>query len=93
VLELEFADWLGAVLGLARAGAGTSVDPSLLVDHINRCPEVTTDIPKADRDRVAWAFAVVTEPWGALGLVEDGALTSLGGALLPAVLVHSWAPR
>lgn len=93
VLELEFADWLGAVLGLARAGAGTSVDPSLLVDHINRCPEVTTDIPKADRDRVAWAFAVVTEPWGALGLVEDGALTSLGGALLPAVLVHAWAPR
>ncbi|MCH1435426.1 MAG: hypothetical protein L7U56_07120, partial [Acidimicrobiales bacterium] len=93
VLELEFADWLGAVLGLARAGAGTSVDPSLLVDHINLCPEVTTDIPKADRDRVAWAFAVVTEPWGALGLVEDGTLTSLGGALLPAVLVHAWAPR
>ena len=91
VVELEFADWLGAVLGLVRAGAGTSVDPGVMVDHVNRCPEVTTDIPKADRARVAWAFAVVTEPWHALGLVADGVLTPFGAAVLPAVLTTAWA--
>ena len=90
VLELEFADWLGAVLGLVRAGAGTTVDPAALVDHINRCPEVTTDIPKADRNRVAWAFAVVTEAWEELGVAEDGALTAFGAAVLPLALVRAW---
>lgn len=91
VLELEFADWLGVVLGLARAGAGASVDPSALVDHINRCPEVTTDIPKADRARVAWALGVVTEPWETLGLTADGELSAFGAAVLPAVLTQAWA--
>ena len=64
VLELEFADWLGAVLGVVRAGTGTHVDPDVLVDHVNRCPEVTSTIPKSDRARVAWAFAVAVEAWG-----------------------------
>ena len=76
---------------VVRAGPGTSVDPGVMVDHVNRCPEVTTDIPKADRARVAWAFAVVTEPWHALGLVADGVLTPFGAAVLPAVLTTAWA--
>ncbi|MEM9465375.1 MAG: hypothetical protein AAGA90_08365 [Actinomycetota bacterium] len=90
VLELEFADWLGAVLGLARAGADTSADPMALVDHVNRCPEVTTDIAKTDRARVAWAFAVATEPWEALGIVADGRVTAFGAAILPMVLLDAW---
>ncbi|MEO0492984.1 MAG: hypothetical protein AAF081_06180 [Actinomycetota bacterium] len=91
VLELEFADWLGAVLGLVRAGAGTLVDPGGLVDHVNRCPEVTSTIPKADRARVAWAFAVATESWVALGLVDDDdRLTDFGATILPAVLLRAW---
>ena len=90
VLELEFADWLGVVLGLARAGEGTSVEPSALVDHINRCPEVTTDIPKADRARVAWALGVVSEPWEALGLSRDGHLSAFGAAVLPVALTEAW---
>ena len=93
VLELEFADWLGAVLGVVRAGAGTHVDPDVLVDHVNRCPEVTSTIPKSDRARVAWAFAVAVEAWGPLGVVDpDNCLTDFGAAVLPAALVRAWQP-
>jgi hypothetical protein len=90
VLVLEWADWLGAVLGLVRGGVGGDAEPQALVDHVNRCPEVTTTIPKADRDRVAWAFAVCTEAWGDLGLVVDSKLTALGRALLPLALERAW---
>ena len=93
VLELEFADWLGAVLGLVRAGAGILVDQDGLIDLINRCPEVTSTIPKADRARVAWAFAVAAESWEPLGLVDDdGRLTDFGVAVLPAMLLRAWSP-
>jgi len=90
VLILEWADWLGAVIGLVRAGAGATVDGAALVDHVNRCPEVTTSIPKADRDRIEWAFETVVQTWGELGLVEDGTLTELGAEVLPAALAAAW---
>ena len=93
VLELEWADWLGAVIGLVRAGAGTSVDPDDLVDQVNRCQEVTSTIPKADRARVAWAFGVVTEPWAPLGLAVDGALTEFGTHVLSPALRAAWGDK
>lgn len=90
VKELEWADWLGAVIGLVRTGVGAAVDPEGLVDHVNRCAEVTSSIPKADRRRVAWAFGVCTAPWEPLGLVADGCLTEAGLDILPAALRVAW---
>lgn len=90
VLELEWADWLGAVIGLVRAGPGAAVDPDDLVDQVNRCQEVTSTIPKADRARVAWAFGIVTEPWAPLGVVDTGGLTAFGISILPAALRRAW---
>ncbi len=90
VLDLEWADWLGVVIGLVREGTGASVEPEALVDQINRCPEVTSTVPKKDRPRVAWALAVCTDQWSSLGLATDGALTELGVALLPAALDRAW---
>jgi len=92
VVDLEFADWLGVVIGLVRAGPNTSAEPDALVDLVNRCPEVTTTIPKADRARVAWALAVVTEGWEPLGITTDGAVTAFGAAVLPAALREAWEP-
>jgi hypothetical protein len=91
VFVLEWADWLGAVLGLVRAGEGAPVDGPSMVDHVNRCPEVTTTIPKADRPRIEWAFAILTEPWTELGLVLDGRLTAQGVDVLPAALDLAWS--
>lgn len=93
VLELEWADWLGSIIGIVRAGAGASVDPDDLVDEINRCQEVTSTIPKADRVRVAWAFSVVTEAWEPLGITVGGALTEFGTQVLPLALRTAWGPK
>ena len=90
VLELEWADWLGAVVGLVRSGPGASVAPDALVDQVNRCPEVTSTIPGGDRDRVAWAFGVATEAWEPLGLAADGVLTEFATRVLPAALRVAW---
>ena len=91
VLILESADWLGAVIGLVRAGVGRSVDGATMVDLVNRCPEVTTTIPKADRARIEWAFSTVIAGWDDLGICADGRLTELGVAVLPAALHRAWA--
>lgn len=91
VLALEWADWLGAVIGVVRAGEGCAVDGTLMVDFVNRCPEVTTTIPKADRGRIEWAFDTLIEPWTEWGLLDDdGRVTSLGLSVLPAALRHAW---
>lgn len=81
------------MLGLVRAGVGTPVDGDALVDFVNRCPEVTTTIPKADRARIAWAFSVVGEAWARAGVTAGGLLTAAGVDLLPAALAHAWRRR
>ena len=90
VLDLEWADWLGAVIELVRRGPGTPVDPEALVDHINRNPEVTSTIPKKDRPRVGWAFGAVTDLWEPIGLADAGGITTFGCAVLPRALDRAW---
>ena len=89
--DLEWADWLGALIELCREGAGASVEPRGLVDRVNRCPEVSTAVPASERPQVEWAFAVMTEPWRQLGIVDDDGLSELGVALIPVALHLAWA--
>lgn len=91
VLLLEWADWLGASLELTRQGPGAPAGPEDLVDHVNRCAEVTTTVPAADRSRITWAFGVVTEPWRELGVVDGGRLTRLGWLYLKPALSWAWS--
>jgi len=93
VAHLEWADWLGAVIGLVREGVGASPDPAHLVDLVNRCPEVASTIPKTDRPRVEWAFAICTDQWASTGLTESERLTELGAWMLPRMLLEAWAPN
>lgn len=90
VLDLEWADWLGAVIELIRRGPGTSVDPEALVNHINRNPEVTSTIPKKDRPRIGWAFGAVTDLWEPIGLADASGITTFGCAVLPRALDRAW---
>jgi len=93
VAHREWADWIGVVIGLAREGVGASTAPTDLVDLVNRCPEVASTIPKADRPRVEWALAVCTHQWGDLGLTESERLTELGAWMIPRMLLEAWAPN
>lgn len=77
---LEWADWLGVVLGLHRSPAGTIVEPGMLIDWVNRCPEVTSDIPKRDRPYFEWAFSMVIPLWRDAGVVDAENVLSFNGS-------------
>lgn len=88
---LEWADWLGAVLGALRNGPGSDVSPRTLVDHINRCPEITSTIPKKDRPYYEWAWQHVLVNWQRHGVADsDRRLTEAGVGALPAALMAAW---
>ena len=90
-LALEWADWLGVVLGLVRAAPGTAVEPTVLVDLVNRCPEVTSTIPRKDRPYFEWAWSMVVPLWRAAGVLDaDHTLTPDGAAHLVHALRHAW---
>ncbi len=91
ILELEWADWLGATIGLSRSTAGIDVDGAALVQLINRCPEITTTIPKQDAARIGWAFEQTLYAWAVTGVLDDaGALTEAGRWLLPRAALAAW---
>ena len=90
---LEWADWLGVVLGLVRSAAGIVVEPTMLIDLINRCPEVTSTIPKKDRSYFEWAWSMVVPSWMVLGVLDDEhRLTDDGAGMLLGAVRRSWAP-
>ncbi len=91
VLSLEWADWLGVVVELVREGAGADADPSRFVGLVNRCPEVTSTIPKRDAPGVVAAFEQVVFAWELAGATDDGRLTPLGVWLLPQALLACWS--
>jgi hypothetical protein len=79
MMVFEHADWLGAVIGLVRAGPGTRVRPADLVGHINACPEVDGVLDPEDRLLTESGFDTVLYAWRAAGAVDDDRrLTALG---------------
>ena len=40
LVSLQHADWLGAILGVVRAGAGSDASPVSLVEAVRTCPEI-----------------------------------------------------
>ena len=88
---LEWADWLGVLIGLVRAGPGASVDPASMVDLINRCDEVSSTVPQEDRDYIEYAFEVAIAMWSDTGVVEDGRLSSDGHAALVPAATDAWS--
>lgn len=87
---LEWADWLGIVIGLMRAGSGASVTPEVLVDLINRSDEVSSTVPDEDRAYMEFALEVAVAMWADGGVVEDGRLTDGGYAALVPAAREAW---
>ena len=92
LIDLEAADWVGAVLGIGRAAPGIDIDGEVLVRFINKCPEITTSIPKSDAPRLAWAFEQTLYAWELTSVLDgDGALTSIARWLVPRAAIARWA--
>ncbi|MEX2587624.1 MAG: hypothetical protein WD602_06470 [Actinomycetota bacterium] len=91
IMALEHADWLGAVIGLARAGVGAPADPATLVRYVNECPEVDGEVDPEEAFAVETAFELVLPAWE-VGQVVDSSrrLTKLGQWGLPRALAWAW---
>lgn len=91
LMALELADWLGAVVGLVRAGVGASAEPEDLVEYINDCPEIDGEIDEDDESVVEYAFELLLPVWEAAGAVDsDRRLTALGRWGLPRAVAKAW---
>lgn len=91
LLWLEWADWLGVGIGLLRSSPGCAVSGDGFVDLVNRCPEVSSTIDKADREYAAWAFDIALDLLRDAGIVEEGVLTGPGHASLHPGLIAAWS--
>lgn len=69
-MALEY-DWLGAVIGLVRAGPGTPADGNQLVEYIDACPETEGEIDPDDAALMASSFDLVLDTWEAAGSIDE----------------------
>lgn len=90
LVQLEVADWIGVILGIARAPVGTDVDGAMLVRSINRAPEITTTIPKKDAAGLGWTFEAMLYAWELTGVLIDGAVGPAARWLLPHAAIQLW---
>jgi hypothetical protein len=89
--SLELADWVGAVIGLVRAGVGTVAEPEDLVRYIDECPEIYGETDPDDAIHVEAVFHTVTNGWRATGALDrEDRLTPLGWWGLPRALGWAW---
>lgn len=88
---LEWADWLGAGIGVLRAPQDATIDGSALVDYVNRCPEVSSTIDRSDRDYAEWAFGVALDLIEDAGGIAGGALTPAARSALGPAMVRAWS--
>ena len=92
LIELEPADWVGVILGMSRTAPGTEIEGDTLVNFINKAPEITTTIPKADAPRLAWTFEQMLYSWEVTGvLTEDGEVSGAARWLLPRAAIAAWS--
>lgn len=93
VMSLDLDDWLGAVIGLVRAGPGASAEPEDLVRLMGACPEIGEPGPpdEDDAEFLELGFDLTLPIWEAAGVVDDRRrLTELGQWVLPRALARAW---
>lgn len=90
LIQLEVADWIGVILGLARSPVGVEVDGAMLVGLINKAPEITTTIPKKHAAELGWTFETMLYAWELTGVLVDGAVGPAAKWLLPRAAIQLW---
>jgi hypothetical protein len=95
--DLDEADWLGAILYMARSGPGAPTTPHDLLVGIASGPETRGEIDALHAKGITRAFEGLGPLWRALGAVgsaQDGRpLTPLGHWGFPLALLRAWDGR
>jgi hypothetical protein len=93
-MTLEHADWVGATIGLVRAGVRAPADSQLLIRCIAECPDVDADIDSDDELLFAHVFEVLMPLWEARTVIDGRQrITALGIWAVPHALLATWDPR
>ncbi|MBO0687304.1 MAG: hypothetical protein J2P45_29495, partial [Candidatus Dormibacteraeota bacterium] len=91
IMALDTADWVGAVVGLVRAGRGADARPPALVAYVDSCPEIESSVDRDEAELMEYGFELVLPAWEAAGVVtQDRRLTELGRWGLPRALAWAW---
>ena len=93
VMALQHADWLGLALGVVRRGPGSTLDPELVQDDIERLDDVEDEIEDAEGHLAVLEMALLhlTPLWQRLDVLdEDQRLTERGVWGLPRALQVIW---
>jgi hypothetical protein len=92
IMALQPGDWLGAVIGLVRAGVGAPAEAADLVAYADECPELAGEADPDDVEILEEGFAYLLELWEATGAIDrQGRLTELGRWGLPRALAWAWS--
>ncbi|MGH3666613.1 MAG: hypothetical protein ACRDU8_11100 [Egibacteraceae bacterium] len=91
---LDHADWLCAVVELARRGSGAPAEASDLAAYVDASDLAEGELELDDVDGIAFGFLQVVELWRALEAIDgDDRLTPLGWWGLPEAQRRVWVAR
>jgi hypothetical protein len=93
VMALQHADWLGLALGVARRGAGGTVDPEQVQADIDDLEDIEGEIEDLEGQLAVLTTALLhlTPRWQDLGVLDgDERLTPRGAWGLPRALYRNW---
>lgn len=69
LIWLEWADWIGFVVTLTRSTSPQILTGATCVNWVNRCPEISSDIPAKDREYAEWVFEIILITLTEIGLI------------------------
>ncbi|MFC4587305.1 hypothetical protein [Sphaerisporangium corydalis] len=95
ICTIHHADWLAAVIALARRGPGVLASPERIARFVAESEDIDVEMDDPeDLETTEALFTSVTPLWERLGIVDDKAiLTPLGWWGLPKALERAWSPE
>jgi hypothetical protein len=90
---IHHADWLAAVIALARCGPGVLASPERIARFIADSEDIAVELDDPDDvEAMEMLFTAVTPLWANLGIVDKAeVLTNLGWWGLPKALERAWS--
>lgn len=95
ICTIHHADWLAAVIALARRGPGVLASPERIARFVAESEDIDVEMDDPeDLETTEALFTSVTPLWHRLGIVDGKTiLTPLGWWGLPKALERAWSPE